>query len=255
MTMDVCQPFADMDQLRSTIFQQNWWLQIARGSASVEEVQVLSQTGVVVGRIQYIVERNVIGIPLGRDPRLTRVGGPIVSDDLSDADKSIVLAQLIEKLPNISFMFTMSEHTPNAHLIRQAFKYAGFECFEQLNYSQSPENIANSLGKKLRAHVKQASNKLDVIDIDPVKFINFYQTNLLADDKRCYFPLETARDLIATCIAHKPPEARIIAACKKVTERPLEQPVIDAAICIVWDDERCYYWLSTRRSEISSRRH
>lgn len=32
-------------------------------------------------------------------------------------------------------------------------------------------------------------------------------------------------------------------------EKPSERPFVDAAICIVWDNECCYYWLSTRRKE------
>jgi hypothetical protein len=44
-------------------------------------------------------------------------------------------------------------------------------------------------------------------------------------------------------------QARIIAASKKRSGQPSEQPVIEAAICIVWDNECCYYWLSTHRKE------
>jgi hypothetical protein len=46
-----------------------------------------------------------------------------------------------------------------------------------------------------------------------------------------------------------PPQALIFAASKKVPEHSSDTPVLDAAICIVWDEERCFYWLSTRRKE------
>jgi hypothetical protein len=95
------------------------------------------------------VQHNRLGIPWGRGTHLSRVSGPIVSNNLSDEEKANVLLQLIGKLPNISFAFTISEHAPNAYLIRQAFKYAGFECFEQLNYSQDQNDVINRPGRKL----------------------------------------------------------------------------------------------------------
>jgi hypothetical protein len=146
-------------------------------------------------------------------------------------------------------MFTISEHTPDADLIRQAFKNAGFECFEQLNYSQPADDAINRLGTKLREHIKQARSKLDVISVDPDRFISFYRANLKAvGNKKSYFPLEVAKELITIGINREPPQARIFAASRR-PERSSEQPFIDAAICVTWDSERCYYWLSTRCKE------
>ena len=243
------QPFEDMDLLRFTIFQQYWWLKIARGSARLKEVQVHDPNGALIGSLPYMVQRNALGIPWGRGPHLSRVNGPIVGKNLSDEEKAIVFGRLVGKLPNISFTFSISEHTPDANLISEAFKYAGFECFEQINYSQPPEDVIDRLGKKLREHIKQAHNKLDVVHIHPDDFINFYRDNLKATNKKSYFPLEVARKMIEVCINREPPEALIFAARKKIAEHSSDTPVLDAAICIVWDKKRCYYWLSTRRKE------
>jgi hypothetical protein len=243
------QSFEDIDRLRLTIFQQDWWLKIAKGSARLKEVQVLDTNGAVVGSLTYIVQRNALGIPLGRGPDLSRVSGPILGKNLSDEEKLVVLAKLIKKLPNISFTFSIADHAPDASLIRQAFKSAGFECFEQLNYSQPPEAVVSRLGTKLREHIKQAHRKLNVVSIGPEEFINFYRANLTATDKKSYFSLDVAKALITAGINRDRPQARIIAASRKRSERFSEQPVIDAAICIVWDNERCYYWLSTRRKD------
>jgi hypothetical protein len=243
------QSFEDMNRFRPTIFQQDWWLKIAKGSARLKVVQAHDANGVVVSSLTYVVYHNVLGIPLGSGSPVSRVSGPIVCENLSDEEKIIVLTQLLKKLPNISFGFSIREHTPNARLIRQAFKYAGFECFEQINYSQPPGDGINRLGPKLREHIKQAYNTLDIISIDPDEFIKFYQTNLDESNKKCYFSLKIARELITACIAREPSQARIIAATKKRSEQPSERPVIDAASCIIWDTERCYYWLSTRRKE------
>jgi hypothetical protein len=116
------------------IFQQDWWMQIAKGPARLKEVQVHGANGSVIGRLTYIVTRNSLGIPSGSGPHLSRVNGPIVSKDLGDEEKVVVLVKLIDKLPNIS----VSEHTPNALLMAQAFKEAGFQYFEQINYTQPP---------------------------------------------------------------------------------------------------------------------
>jgi hypothetical protein len=240
------QSFEDVDRLKLTVFQQDWWLKIARGSARLKEAEVYGANGAVIGSIAYVVQRNRLGIPWGTGAHLSRISGPIVNNNLSDEEKVAVFVQLIGKLPNISFTFTISEHTPNAHLIRQAFKYAGFECFEQLNYSQAPDDVINRPGRKLRQHIKQACSKLDVINIDPERFINFYRANLV---DKCYFPLGVAKELIASSIRREPPQACTFAACKKRPEGSSERPLIDAAICVVWDNERCYYWLSTRRRE------
>ena len=238
-----------MGQFRLTIFQQEWWLKIARGSARLKEVQVQDANGIVVSSLTYVVYHNMLGIPLGSGSWLSRVSGPIVCDNLSDEEKIVVLTQLLKKLPNMSFGFSIREHTPNAHLIRQAFKNAGFECFEQINYSQPPRAGINRLGPKLRKHIKQAYNKLDIISIDSDEFINFYQTNLDESKKKCNFSLKVARELIAISVAREPSQARIIAATRKRPEHTFEQSAIDAAICLVWDDERCYYWLSTHRKK------
>jgi hypothetical protein len=194
MITDLSHSLRDIDRQALTIFQQEWWLKIAKGSAHLEEVQVLGPKSQALASFAYIVQRNAIGIPSGTEPYLSRVGGPVLKVGLSDAEKEVVLSQLIEKLPNISFRFSISENAPNARLIRQVFQRAGFECFEQINYSQPPEDKINRLGPKLREHIRQAKNKLNVIDIDSKTFINFYQVNLKSiDDKKCYFPLEVAK--------------------------------------------------------------
>jgi hypothetical protein len=245
-----CLSFDNVDQFDLAIFQQDWWLRIARGSAPLKEVRVHGSNGAVVGSLSYIVQHNALGIATGASPHLSRVSGPIIDKNLSDQEMTDVVARLIAKLPNISFTFSISEHAPNACLIRQAFKCAGFDCCEQVNYSQPPADQANRLGAKLSEHIKQAHKKLNVVSIDPDRFISFYHDNLKAvDNKKSYFPLEVAKELITISMNRAPPQARILAASRKEPETPCGIPIIDAAICIVWDSERCYYWLSTHRKD------
>src|SRR5271170_6473132 len=87
----------DIDRLKLSIFQQDWWLNIARGSARLEEVQVHSPNGAVIGSLPYIVQHSALGVPSGGGAHLSHVIGPIVSKNLSDEEKSEVLGQLIGK--------------------------------------------------------------------------------------------------------------------------------------------------------------
>jgi hypothetical protein len=143
-------PFENMNWL--AIFQQDWWLKIARGSGCLKEVQVHGANGAVIGSLTYAIQRNAIGIPSGGSAPLSRLNAPIVSDALNESEKASAIAQLIDKLPNMSFSFSVGEHMPNADLIRQAFECAGFQCLEQINYSQAPERHANKLEKNC-AHI------------------------------------------------------------------------------------------------------
>ena len=250
MSSNACQSFEDFDRGNLTIFQQDWWLKVARGSAPLKEVRVHGPNGAVIGSLSYIIQYNGLGIASGTSAHLSRVSGPVVDENLTDEETTDVVLRLIEQLPNISFAFSISEHAPNARVIGEAFKCAGFDRCEQINYSQPPADVTSRLGAKLREHIKQADKKLSVVSLDPDTFMSFYDDNLkAADNQRSYFPLDVARELIAASLSRAPPQALILAASRKEPEPPRETAAIDAAICIVWDRERCYYWLSTHRKD------
>src|ERR1700691_5042752 len=79
--------FKGIDQSSLSVFQQSWWVGIARGSARYIEAQVF-EDGVVVGRLPYIERKNGLGIPWGISPHWSHLGGPIISQSLSDEVKS-----------------------------------------------------------------------------------------------------------------------------------------------------------------------
>jgi len=228
------------------VFQQSWWVGIARGVARYREAQVI-EDGVIVGSLPYIVERrkNRLGIPWGVSPHWSHLGGPVVSQALSNQGKANVLRQLIEQLPRkTSFSFICSPHTNDAGLIRQAFINAGFEHSKEITYSQTPESVGIMvrLNSKHRTHIKSAEKNLEVMEIGTAKFINFYEANLKAAGLKSYYPLSVASELIARGREGDPPQVRVIAARKRKEGSPY-----DAAIACAWDKERYYFWMSTRR--------
>src|SRR5271154_1299899 len=114
---DKLAPFKGIDQSGLSVFQQSWWVGIARGAARYVEGQVF-EDGVVVGSLPYIERKNGLGIPWGISPHWSHLGGPVVSQLLSDEEKANVLRQLIAQLSRkTSFHFVCSPHANDADLI------------------------------------------------------------------------------------------------------------------------------------------
>ena len=79
------------------VFQQRWWVAIARGTAHLNEAQVV-EGNIVVGRLPYVVQRNKAGFKCGGLFNWTHLGGPVISQDLSGEAKAEVLHQLLAQL-------------------------------------------------------------------------------------------------------------------------------------------------------------
>jgi hypothetical protein len=243
-----------MDDL--PVFQQRWWVEIARGTARLNEAQVV-EGNIVVGCLPYIAKRSKAGLKCGGPPVWTHICGPVISQDLSGEAKAEVLHQLLTQLPrNVSLHFVCRPTSADAELIGEAFKAAGFERSMQITYSLPPdaESIINRLSRKHAKHIISADRRLDVIDISADRFIKFYEANLQAAGKTSYSSLGIAHDLIAAGGERNPPQVRAVAARKRPEREeegsPVansEEDILDAAIACVWDNERYYLWMLTRR--------
>jgi hypothetical protein len=226
------------------VFQQSWWLEIARGTGSYHEARVFKD-GVLVGNLPYVVRRTKIGARWGAAPDWSHLGGPILSQSLTDAEKSEVLRQLIAQLPaNISYGFVCGAYAKDAGLIRLAFTGAGFSHHTETTYSQPPSqaDLLGRLNRKHRLHLEAAHRALDIVELGEDEFVDFYSTNLVDAALAARLPLNTARALIAKGRTGDTPQVRVFAARRKTAGAPL-----DAAIACAWDKTRCYYWMSTRR--------
>jgi hypothetical protein len=243
------------------VFQQRWWVEIARGTAHLNEAKVV-EGNIVVGRLLYVVQRNKAGFKCAGLFNWTHMGGPVISQDLSEEAKAKVLHQLLAQLPrNVSLSFVLGPASAHAEPIREAFKAAGFERSGVITYSLPPnaESIINRLSRKHAKHIISADRRLDVIDISADRFTKFYEANLKEVGKISNSPLGIAHDLIAAGGERNPPQVRAIAAARKRPEREesdslganLEEVILDAAIACAWDNERYYLWRLTRRRDTS----
>lgn len=233
-----------IDEASLPVFQQKWWLDVARQADNFGEATVF-KSGVLVGSLPYIMRRGRVGLRYCASPDWSHLGGPVVSQTLSDAEKSAILRQLIAQLPrSISFGFRCPPASQDRELIGEAFKAAGFRHFTETTFSQSPDqaNVMERLTRKHRLHIKSAAKALDIAEISEDQFIDFYSVNLAESGIKSHERLDLARELIARGRGSVPPRVRVIAAGKKAAGVPL-----DAAIACAWDSMRYYYWMSSRR--------
>ena len=237
-----------IDQSELPIFSQDWWIDIARGSSEYRELKVL-QGDVTIGRLPFVLSRNRIGLVRGHDPHWSHLGGPIVDERLSRTEQAKVICSLLEQLPrSVSFHFVCNPDLSYADLVKNAFKKSGFDHTTQVTYLRLPSegDVMNTRKSKHKRHIKRAAKELDCVDISAKEFIQFFETNLKARGKTSYAPLDTLQCLIEEAISRG--QARAIAAMptsRNLPEHAGRSAAYDAAIVYVWDNHRCYYWLST----------
>jgi hypothetical protein len=162
-----------------------------------------------------------------------------------------VIHSLLEQLPRwASFNFVCNPDLSYADLVRSAFKRSGFGHTTQTTYLRLPseDNVLNARKSKHKGHIKRAAKELDCVDVGAKEFVQFYETNLKAGKKKSYSPLDTMTFLIEEAVSRG--QARAIAARPNSRSQSVDHgrsSPYDAAIVYAWDNDRCYYWLSTLR--------
>ena len=239
----------DPEQNQSSLsaFHQEWWLEVARSFPAHREVTVVRNGG-TLGRFPFVLWRNRVGLTFGQDPYWAHLGGPVVEEGLSAHEQADVIRSLIEQLPRrASFTFVCDPTLRYAGLVRRAFTDAGFEHSSQLTYVRLPEDgaILSERSRKHRGHIKRAAKSLDCVDVSADEFVRFFGANLEARGRRSYAPLNMLPPLIEKAIDLGC--GRAIAAVPSGQGEPDGSGLYDAAIVYIWDDRRCYYWLSTHR--------
>lgn len=232
------------DKLDLSVFHQAWWQDIAQGFPGYREVKAMRGSQ-VVGRFPFVLRRNRLGLTFGQDPYWAHLGGPTVEESLSVPEKTKALRDLLQQLPRrTSFSFVCDPTLSYASLVRDAFFDAGFEHSSQITYVRLPEDrdVLSSRKRKHRGHIKRAGKSLECVDLTATEFVEFFDTNLKARRKRSYAPLQMLPHLIQQAIDR---------GCgRAIAARPYSgdgSARYDAAIVYIWDDRRCYYWLSTHR--------
>ena len=233
-----------------SVFHQSWWQQIALGFPGYREVKVLRGDR-QVGRLPFVLRRNRLGLASGQDPYWAHLGGPIVEEGLSSLEKANVLRELLKQLPRrASFTFVCDPTLSYADLVRSAFFEAGFEHSSQITYVRHPDenDVLNERKRKHRGHIKRAAKCLSCVDITAREFVTYFEENLKASGRQSYAPLDVLIPLIQHALERGC--GRVIAAKQSSGEESVKESssmLCDAAIVYIWDDRRCYYWLSTHR--------
>lgn len=248
---------SDLNQSDLPIFNQDWWIAIARGSSDYRELRIVDGHA-VLGKLPYVLSRRH-GLFQAHDPHWSHIGGPIVDECLSRKEQAEVVQQLLAKFPRwCSGHFVCNPNRSYADLVRDAFKRAGFEHIVQTTYVRYPTDVpvTNLRKGKHNGHIRRASQKLDCVDISPKEFVRFYEANLKAKAKTSYAPLEIVTRLTDEAVRRG--QARAIAARPKTSSAKSSDSgfaLYDAAIVYIWDPSRCYYWMSTRRPPSSENRY
>lgn len=239
----------DLNQPDLSIFNQEWWITIARGSSDYRELRI-ADGDTVLGKLPYVLSRSH-GLFQAHDPHWSHLGGPIVDERLSRKEQAEVVRRLLAKFPRrYSGYFVCDPNRSYADLVRDAFKRAGFEHTAQTTYVRYPTDtpVTNLRKGKHNGHIKRASQKLDCVEIGATEFVRFYEANLKARAKTSYAPLEIVARLTDEAVRRG--QARAIAASPRdssATARHGGVALYDAAIVYVWDQSHCYYWMSTHR--------
>jgi hypothetical protein len=86
------------------------------------------------------------------------------------------------------------------------------------------------------------------VDISATEFVRFYEANLKTKAKTSYAPLKIVTRLTDEAAGRG--QARAIAARPRDSSATTNNGglvLYDAAVVYVWDESRCYYWMSTYR--------
>lgn len=231
------------------VYLQDWWLNITAPPSNQNRLignHKLSvfEGGRVAGTMTYTIFRNRLGVKEGRDPILSRVGGPLIPDDkgdtaLSQRRRDKIVSELIAQLPlNVSHIFTLPPDSTDHTL----FMAAGFTYNYEYSYRIPPGDateIRAGFFRKLRSRLRKAESDLDISTATPEQFIEFYTENLNVAGLRPVFPFDTAYQLLKEGL--KRGQARITIAHYKGASVPV------AALATVWDQECYYTWLATYR--------
>jgi hypothetical protein len=188
--------------------------------------------------------RRFIGMP-----PLTRTLGPIFTrvssgPELSDHVRFQLLVELIAKLPDvISFHQNFEPQCDNL----LAFHVGGFSI--DVYYTYRLENcfdtatIWKGMRDKTRNEIRRSQDHLQIYhSVDVVEFVEFYEANL----RRCGKSIAPERNRIKQIL-----EAAITNNAGTSILCRTEGGDLVAAIFLVWDDQYCYYLLSTRDERVA----
>lgn len=219
------------------VYMQEWLTEIAARSSQIRETAVI-ENGKPIGSLMFSVHRNAIGMKQGYDLPWARLSGITISENISQAKRAEVTRQLIRQLPkNVTLFLTLANEFDYNLFLSEGFKSTAGENY--LIASDRLNSLYGSFSKMTKRHIKQAKRDLIVSTTTPEGFIDIYKADLARRRRKPYAPLDIACDILKEGLRRG--QARIFTASRRDTRE------IDAAIACLWDDEKYYYWMTTRR--------
>jgi Acetyltransferase (GNAT) domain len=230
-----------------SIFHEPWWLDIATGGHwSMAKVEHGKQ---LLGQLPYYSTRKG-GWRISRLPPLTHTLGPVIKPMGLDGPREqhhrqTVTSALIEQLPYFdSFHQLLDSRIADA----LAFSLHGFTVSVRYTFQISPDCTVSEawarMHSKTRNVIRSAGKKLIVAPVAaPVKFVQFYEANLLERSRKNAYESSVMRQLVNAFVERD-------AGCLLGAYGPGGQLV--AAIGLVWDQHAMYYLMSSREASAHS---
>ncbi len=177
-------------------------------------------------------------------PQFTHVLGPVVSAGAGKPQSRLIkrlsiLRELIDSLPPFDFF----DQTLDGELIDGlAFQDRGFQVKPQYSFvidcTQDEDTLWEGLQSKTRQHIRRASEKFSVEEVeDPFDFIDFYTKNLQARGGRNYIDFSTFPQVFW--------QSRTQVSGEILCAR-WQNGAPAAMVFLVWGYGTMYYTLSTR---------
>jgi hypothetical protein len=223
-----------------TIFHEPWWLDaVAPGEWDAVSLQ---EDGRTLAWWPYAVTRHR-GFRVSRMPALAHLLGPVFHDaNVSPRNRWLrridAVAELAQRLPRVS-AFSQTCHPGITDAL--AFQSAGFGCATQFT-AEIARGDAQDTWKRMRDKtrnvIRRATDVLAVEQLADVdEFVRFYGDNLAGGGKKAYY--EPHRVRASYEAASQRGQASIQVARSEKGE-------LAAAVYYVWDDDRLWYFLSSR---------
>jgi Acetyltransferase (GNAT) domain len=226
------------NQWKTPVYLQSWLTQIAGRDNLIKTTIV--ENGEQIASLSIALARNVLGMKHGSILPWARLCGPVISGAVSNEKRASIARRLVRLLPkDVSYWLPVDECDI------EPFLSEGFKPASEDNYFILPDQLPvlyASFSKMTRRHIKQAQRNQIVSTTTPAAFIDIYASDLLRRGRTPYSPLAIAHDILAEGLRRG--QAHIFTAERRDTGE------IDAAIACLWDDERYYYWMTTRRVQV-----
>ena len=223
------------DPLMPTVFHQPWWLTAATGGRYLEAV--VTQSGRKIGSFPYVEQRVSGRHSLCGMPGLTRFLGPAVDEGPGAACNRVlrraqVTRDLLTQVPGCSGFWQKLHRNTLDTLVYQELGYATQVAFTFEVAPASPEMLWRTMGRQVRAAIRQAEQAYRVRDLDDAAlFAALCLDGGAAPGRAGRCSPACIRDVCRAAIEHG--QGRIVAA-----EAPAGN--VAAALFYAWDAQAAY---------------